>query len=115
VKGRARAIRIALVVVLAVAVVAAGLNLSAPARRPWATRPVAAGARLQKPLLVIVGGADTVVPPDEGFALCRAAPGPKRLLVVAGAGHGAAFAHEPARQEHTVLSFLKDLNRGVDR
>jgi uncharacterized protein len=64
---------------------------------------------------VIVGGADTVVPPEEGLSLYRAAPGPKRLLVVAGAGHVAAFDRDPARYERTVLSFLSELNRGVDR
>jgi len=75
---------------------------------PWTAQPVGAAATLHKPLLVIIGSADDVVPPEEGLALYRAAAGPKRLLVVAGAGHTLAYDRDPARYQAAVLSFLRD-------
>jgi pimeloyl-ACP methyl ester carboxylesterase len=69
-------------------------------------RPVADAAHLRKPLLAIVGTADTVVPPSEGFDIFRAAPGPKQLLVVPGAGHVDGYRVDRARYEQTVLGFL---------
>lgn len=69
-------------------------------------RPVLDAARLHKPLLAIVGTADNVVPPSEGFDLFRAAPGPKELLVVPGAGHVNGYRVDRTRYEQTVLSFL---------
>ncbi len=71
-----------------------------------AVRPVVDAARLHKPLLAIVGTADKVVPPSEGFDLFRAAPGPKQLLVVPGAGHVDGYKVHKALYEQTVLSFL---------
>lgn len=71
-----------------------------------AVRPVGGAARLDKPLLAIVGTADTVVPPGEGYAIFAAAPGPKQLLVVPGAGHTAAYYKANSLYEHTVLDFL---------
>jgi uncharacterized protein len=72
----------------------------------WNVKPVAMAARLRKPLLAIVSGADTVVPPSEGLALYRAAAGPKVLLEVAGAGHVDAYYKANALYEATVLRFL---------
>jgi uncharacterized protein len=69
-------------------------------------RPVADAARLHKPLLAIVGTADRIVPPTEGFDIYRAAPGPKELLVVRGAGHVDGYRVDRARYERTVLGFL---------
>lgn len=69
-------------------------------------RPVLDAARLHKPLLAIVGTADQVVPPAEGFDIFRAAPGPKELLVVPGAGHVDGYRIDRARYERTVLGFL---------
>jgi uncharacterized protein len=69
-------------------------------------RPLADAARLDKPLLAIVGTADRVVPPSEGYDLYRAAPGPKELLVVAGAGHVDGYRVDRPRYERTVLGFL---------
>lgn len=69
-------------------------------------RPVLDAARLDKPLLAIVGTADRVVPPSEGFDLFRAAPGPKQLLVVPGAGHVDGYRVDRTRYERTVLNFL---------
>ena len=69
-------------------------------------RPVTDAARLHKPLLAIVGTADHVVPPAEGFDIFHAAPGPKELLVVPGAGHVDGYRVDRARYERTVLGFL---------
>jgi uncharacterized protein len=69
-------------------------------------RPVDSAAMLTAPLLAIVGGADTLVPPDQGYALYRAARGPKEFLVVPGAGHVGAYARAPALYRRTVLAFL---------
>jgi fermentation-respiration switch protein FrsA (DUF1100 family) len=44
-------------------------------------------AGLQAPLLVIHGERDEIVPPSHGEALFAAAPAPKRMHVVRGAGH----------------------------
>ena len=71
-----------------------------------AVRPVVDASRLHKPLLAIVGTADKVVPPSEGFDLFRAAPGLKQLLVVPGAGHVDGYRVDKALYEQTVLSFL---------
>jgi uncharacterized protein len=69
-------------------------------------RPVDDAGRLTLPLLVIVGTADTMVPPAQGYALFRAAHGPKELLVVPGAGHVQGYARAPALYSRTVLDFL---------
>jgi uncharacterized protein len=71
-----------------------------------AVRPVLDAARLHKPLLAIVGTADRVVPPSEGFDIFRAAAGPKQLLVVPGAGHVDGYRVDRAQYERTVLDFL---------
>jgi len=73
---------------------------------PGSVRPVLDAARLHKPLLAIVGTADTVVPPSEGFDVFHAAPGPKQLLVIPGAGHTAGYQVDRAEYERTVLGFL---------
>lgn len=69
-------------------------------------RPIDAAARLTKPLLAIVGTADTLVPPEQGYSLYRAARGPKELLVVPGAGHVAGYSQAPTVYRQTVLDFL---------
>lgn len=79
------------------------LDLRVPIDR---VRPVTDAANLHKPLLAIVGTADRVVPPSEGFDLFHAAPGPKELLVVPGAGHVDGYRVDRARYERTVLGFL---------
>ena len=72
----------------------------------WAVQPVAMAAELHKPLLVIVGGADTIVPSGEGLELFRAAAGPKQLLEVPGAAHVGAYYTANALYTQTVLAFL---------
>ncbi|HYM66981.1 MAG TPA: alpha/beta fold hydrolase, partial [Patescibacteria group bacterium] len=69
----------------------------------WNIRPVAMATRLHKPLLAIVGGADTVVPPAEGLAIFDAAPGPKELLEIPTAAHVQAYYVANQMYERTVL------------
>jgi uncharacterized protein len=63
---------------------------------PWL--PVSALARdrypsiesieqISTPVLVVAGSADRIVPPEQSRRLYDAVPGPKRLLVIEGAGH----------------------------
>ena len=73
---------------------------------PWNVQPVTMAQRLHKPLLVIVGGEDTVVPPAEGMAIYRAAAGPKQLLEVPAAGHVRAYYAANSLYEAGVLGFL---------
>ncbi len=72
----------------------------------WNVRPAGLAAQLHKPLLAIIGTADTIVPPAEGLAIFDAAPGPKQLLVVHGAGHVGAYDTANAEYQQTVLGFL---------
>jgi uncharacterized protein len=72
----------------------------------WNVRPAGLAAQLHKPLLAIIGTADTIVPPAEGLAIFGAAPGPKQLLVVPGAGHVGAYDTANAEYQQTVLGFL---------
>jgi uncharacterized protein len=72
----------------------------------WNVGPVGLAAQLHKPLLAIIGAADTIVPPAEGLAIFGAAPGPKQLLVVPGASHVGAYNTAKAEYEQTVLNFL---------
>lgn len=73
---------------------------------PWNIQPLAMAERLHKPLLVIVGGQDTIVPPAEGLAIFHAAPGPKQLLEVPKAGHVQAYTVANSIYETNVLQFL---------
>lgn len=79
---------------------------------PWNIQPLAMASRLKKPLLVIVGGEDTVVPPAEGLAIFNAAAGPKQLLEVPAAGHVQAYAVANSLYERSVLQFLAVNLRG---
>jgi fermentation-respiration switch protein FrsA (DUF1100 family) len=47
--------------------------------------------QLQVPLLIVHGGADTLVPPEHSRRLFEAAREPKRLLIVADASHNDLF------------------------
>jgi pimeloyl-ACP methyl ester carboxylesterase len=73
---------------------------------PWNVRPVLAASQLHKPLLAIVGGEDSVVPPAEGLAIFAAASCHKQLLEVPGAGHVQAYYAATNLYETTVLTFL---------
>jgi pimeloyl-ACP methyl ester carboxylesterase len=71
-----------------------------------AVRPVDAAGELIHPLLAIVGGADTLVPPVEGMNIYNAARGPKQLLFIAKARHVGGYYTDRPRYERTVLGFL---------
>ena len=73
---------------------------------PDSVRPVAALARTSAPTFVIGGLEDEVTPPAETRALFEAAPEPKELWLVEGAGHEDYFALEPETYRRRVLSFL---------
>lgn len=72
----------------------------------WSVRPVAMAATLERPLLVIIGGEDTIVPPAEGLAIYSAARGPKQLLEIPTAGHVDGYYAANRLYERTVLEFL---------
>lgn len=73
----------------------------------WTVRPMDAAAALHKPLLAIVGSADTTVPPADGLELYRAATWPKQLLYLPGVGHVGGYWKDRALYTATVLTFLK--------
>ena len=59
------------------------------------------------PILFIAGGADVRMPPDLAQRLASRASNPaKQLLIVPGAGHGQAFAHDRGTYLRTVFDFL---------
>ncbi len=58
------------------------------------------------PVLVIHGDRDEVIPVAQGRALYEAAPGPKRLLVVEGAGHNDLALVAGQKYINAVAEFL---------
>src|ERR1035437_3112071 len=60
-------------------------------------RPLDDASKLHKPLLVIIGAKDQLVPPIEGNNIYNAASNPKELMVVLKAGHVDSYRSE----EHT--------------
>ena len=59
------------------------------------------------PILFIAGGADVRMPPDLARRLASRASSPaKQLLIVPGARHGQAFAHDHDTYVRTVFEFL---------
>ncbi len=63
-------------------------------------------ARISTPLLVLHGDKDTIVPLDFGQTLFDAAPEPKEMIVIAGAGHVELFDY--ARVVDRVLGFIRE-------
>ena len=60
------------------------------------------------PILFIHGEEDTFVPTRmsrRNFAVC---PSPKRLVIIAGAGHGASYVTNQSVYEREVLDFFRD-------
>ncbi|MGH8675387.1 MAG: alpha/beta hydrolase, partial [Burkholderiales bacterium] len=61
--------------------------------------------RLKLPVLIVHGAEDDLVPPDMARRLYEAARGPKRLLLVEGAGHRwVAF-----RARDAIFALLREL------
>jgi hypothetical protein len=52
-----------------------------------AVSPVAAASHIEKPVLIIHGGADSDTPPDHSRRIFAALTGPRRLIIVPGARH----------------------------
>ncbi|MCC6617889.1 MAG: alpha/beta fold hydrolase [Chloroflexi bacterium] len=70
--------------------------------------PIDAVGRMgRRALLVIVSDADRLISWRQGVALYERASGPRKLLVIAGAGHGDAYITDPARYRTTVMEFLR--------
>jgi pimeloyl-ACP methyl ester carboxylesterase len=65
----------------------------------------AVGAR-SFPILLICGTRDRRIPCRHAERIYQAAPGPKELWVVAGAGHAAALGYAPAEYENRVINFF---------
>ena len=68
-------------------------------------------AELPVPLLVLHGDRDRIVPALHGEALFDAAPGPKRLEILRGAGHNDLIAHAGAAWAQAIADFARGLGR----
>jgi abhydrolase domain-containing protein 14 len=62
---------------------------------------------VELPTLVVWGGADTLIPLDEGRALAASLPGAE-LLVIEGAGH-ACYLDDPSGFHARLVAFLREL------
>lgn len=72
-----------------------------------ALRPVDEVGRIApRPLLLIHGDQDQVVPPSDGVRLFHAAGEPRQLWLVPGAGHGDTIALREPGYARWVISFL---------
>jgi uncharacterized protein len=73
-----------------------------------AVDPLAAVRRLgPRALFVIDDQQDDLNPPQSGEQLYAAASGPRQFWLVPGAGHGGAFAADPAAYARRVLAFYQ--------
>lgn len=59
-----------------------------------AVSPIAAAPRIKAPVLLIHGARDTATPPSHSQRVFDALTGPKRLILVAGAGHNQSLRSE---------------------
>ena len=74
----------------------------------------AAVREIDAPILFIAGGADRRMPPALAERLLNAARNPlKELLVVAGAGHGEAFATDHEKYLGSVYRFLEKVRKNA--
>jgi fermentation-respiration switch protein FrsA (DUF1100 family) len=60
-----------------------------------------------RPLLLVQGELDTLVPPGNAEALYQAAGEPKQIYIVHGAGHGGYLDADPSGFEHTLVDFFR--------
>ncbi len=56
--------------------------------------PLVASARIPVPVLLVHGAVDTETPPEHSRRVLTALPGPKRLILVPGAGHNQSLRTE---------------------
>jgi uncharacterized protein len=76
---------------------------------PGAPKPLEQVAKLQgRPLLIVNGSADPMAPQADARRFFDAAPRPKDLLVVPGAGHGGFANAAPDQYGPRILSFFQD-------
>ena len=72
----------------------------------------AAVAELDLPILFVAGGADARMPPELAERLASRAVNPAtKLLVVPGAGHGQAFAHDREKYLQTAFEFIENATK----
>jgi uncharacterized protein len=67
--------------------------------------PAAAIGRIQAPILLVHGDADTNTPPYHAWALARAQPA-ATVWLVPGAGHTASWRAEPERFPRRIVAFF---------
>jgi fermentation-respiration switch protein FrsA (DUF1100 family) len=80
---------------------------------PWVMFPnLQRITQLHVPVLVLHGLADELIPPAHGKALYAAAPGPKRFLWVAGAGHDNLKEVASESYGHALVDFAHSLDSG---
>ncbi len=95
-------------------------SLSSVARRlfPFLPRGVPLGesyaslekiGRVRCPVLVIHGDRDELIPVEEGLELYRAAPEPKELYIVPGAGHNDVSMMAGDGYAHRIAAFLESI------
>ncbi len=65
---------------------------------------------VRRPILVLHGGGDRVIPAENGRRLARAIPG-ARLVLLEGAGH-LYHSERAAQADAAVLAFVQDVERG---
>jgi pimeloyl-ACP methyl ester carboxylesterase len=76
---------------------------------PTAPKPLDVAAKLQgQRLLVINGSGDPVVPAADAQRFFDAAPGPKQLWVIPGAGHGGYADVAPDEYGPRILRFFQE-------
>jgi hypothetical protein len=68
--------------------------------------------RLSCPVMVIHGDSDELIPVEEGIALYEAAPEPKELYLVRGAGHNDVSTTAGDEYARRISSFLARTGRG---
>ncbi len=78
--------------------------------------PVTAIAALSpRPVLIIAGGADSLMPPEDAHRLYQAAKEPKELWVVPEAPHGGTLAAAGPAYAQRVIAFFDRVLRGAAR
>ncbi len=81
--------------------------------RLWESSPVKAVKNTSIPILLIHGDDDRFVPVEMSVKIYRSCAGPKRLLIVPGAGHGLSYMVDTHGYETSIMEFLKNCNIAV--